>query len=98
MLIRMHFASSRPVNSALVNWLPRSVLKISLATVAVTGRSPAGRFAFDGGFGPFLCGIEHALGDLDILQRQVALVGAQLFGFGAELIAPEFANEDLEEF
>jgi len=36
---------------------PRLLL---LATVAVTGRSPAGRFAFDGGFGPFLRGIEHA--------------------------------------
>ncbi len=31
----------------------------------------------------------RSVGDLDILQRQVASVGAQLLGFGAELIAPE---------
>ena len=67
-----------------------------LATIAVAGRSAAGRFALDGGFGLFLRGIENALGDLDILQRQVALVGAQLLGFGAELLAPEFADDDLE--
>jgi hypothetical protein len=38
----------------------------------------------------------RSVGDLDILQRQVASVGAQLLGFGAELIAPEFADDDLE--
>jgi hypothetical protein len=67
-----------------------------LATIAVTGRNAASRFALDGGFGLFLRGIENALGDLDVLQRQVALVGAQLLGFGAELVAPEFVDDDLE--
>ena len=48
------------------------------------------------GFGSFLRSIENALGDLDVLKRQVALVGAQLLGFGAELIAPEFADDHFE--
>ena len=67
-----------------------------LATVAVTGRSASGRFGLDGGLGSFLCSIENALGDLHVLKRQVALIGAQLLGFGAELVAPEFADDDLE--
>ena len=66
-----------------------------LATIAVTRRS-AGRFAFDCSFSLFLRGIENALGDLDILQRQVTLIGAELFGFGAELVAPEFADDHLK--
>ena len=40
--------------------------------------------------------IEYALGDLDVLERQVMLLGAQLFGFGAELVAPEFADDHLK--
>jgi hypothetical protein len=67
-----------------------------LATVAVVSGSAAGPLTFDGGFGLFLRGVENALGDLDILQRQVALVGTQLFGFGAELVAPELADNHLE--
>jgi hypothetical protein len=56
---------------------------------------PAGhehRLPLMGGFAPFLRGIENALGNLDVLQWQVALIGAQLLGFGTELIAPEFAD------
>ncbi len=67
-----------------------------LATIAVAGRDVSGRFALDGGFGLFLRGIENALGDLHILERQIALVGTQLLGFGAELLAPEFADDHLE--
>jgi hypothetical protein len=56
-----------------------------LATIAVTGRSAASRFAFDRSLSLFLRGIEDALGDLDVFQRQVALVGAQLLGLAPNL-------------
>jgi hypothetical protein len=45
-----------------------------LATVAVTGRGAISRFALDDSVGLFLRRIENALGDLDVLKRQVMLL------------------------
>jgi hypothetical protein len=60
------------------------------------GRSAIGRFALTDGVSLFLRRIENALGDLDVLKRQVMLLRAQPFGSGAELVAPQFADDHLE--
>ncbi len=67
-----------------------------LAAIAVAGRSVIGRFALADGVGLFLRSIQNTLGDFDVFARQVMLLRAQLFGFGAEFVAPEFADNHLE--
>ena len=56
----------------------------------------AARLTLDNRLGFFLCGVEHALGDLHILQRQVVLLGAKLFRFRAELVALQFTDDALQ--
>jgi hypothetical protein len=43
-----------------------------------------------------LGGIEHALGDLYIFQRQMELVRPQLLGFGAELLSAHVDDDCLQ--
>ena len=45
------------------------------------------------GLGLLLCGLEHALGQFGIFQRQVELIGRQLLGALAELLALRRAQD-----
>ena len=59
--------------------------QVAAIAPARTGR--AVRTALDNPLGFFLRGIEHALRDLHVFERQVVLIGMQLLGLGAELLA-----------
>lgn len=47
-------------------------------------------------FGPLLRGLQHALGNLDILTRQVELVGVELLGARRELFPQQLAEDALQ--
>ena len=70
---------------------PRQMRR-QLAAVA-PGRRGAGRLALEGRRRLLLGGVEHALGELDILEREAELVGAQLLGLRAELLAPQVGED-----
>ena len=67
-----------------------------MAAVTVALARLAARPALDDRLGLFLSGVEHALGDLHVFQRQVVLLRAQFFRFRAELLALQVADNALQ--
>src|SRR3546814_18835825 len=66
------------------------------AAIAGSTAGLAVRLAPDDRLGLFMGGVEHALGDLHVLQGQSILIGAQLLGLRAELRAPQIAEHLLQ--
>lgn len=54
------------------------------------------RTALDDPLRLFLRGIEHTLRDRHVFERQVVLIGMQLFGPGAELLVVELTDDGLQ--
>ena len=54
------------------------------------------RTALDDPLRLFLRGIEHALRNLHVFERQVVLIGMQLLGLGAELLMVELTDDGLQ--
>ncbi len=44
----------------------------------------------------FLGGVQNALGDLHILQRELILIGRQLLGFWAEPVVAQITDDKLQ--
>ena len=65
----------------------------AVAPVRSTG---AVRAALDDPLRLLMGGIEHALGDFGVLQRQMILLGGELLRPGAELLAPKVADDALQ--
>jgi hypothetical protein len=66
------------------------------AAIAGSVAGLAVRLAPDDRLGLFMGGVEHALGDLHIIQGQIVLTGAQLLGLRPELCAPQVAENALQ--
>src|SRR5271168_248216 len=68
-------------------------MRRKLTAIAVGRTSRTVGFAFDDRRRFLLGGIEHALGDLHVFQRQMILIRPQLLGFRSELL-PAHVDED----
>jgi hypothetical protein len=73
---------------------PRQMVR-QMTTIAVVRRAGV-RTALDGPLRLLVGGIEHTLGDFDIVQRQMILLGGELLGPGAELLALKVADDALQ--
>ena len=66
------------------------------SSVAVARSIATIRFALDDRLGFLLRRVQHALSDLDVLERKIELIGRQLLGFRAELLSPQIVDDDFQ--
>jgi hypothetical protein len=94
---RHRTASARTHRAARFNQ-PLHARQVSgqLAAVASARMIRASRLSADDRLGFFLRGIQHALGDFDVFNRQIVLVRRQLFRLRAELLTTQITDDALE--